>query len=336
MYAGTSAAKFHPCFSCFSLRLCCVVPPDNLPAASSGLSLVEARSSHAAAAKHVLQDEPENPEKQHRPDEDEERKDVLADKRESPAPPQQGDRKRTEHCEKERQDNPRTLPGFELHGRGVSFYVDGSRRTAAARRAGRRAATATIVVARVEHGVALETDRFHENGVVHGQNPSTPRGVEQIAHSSENQGSVPQGGANFTHFSGDSAPIDPALMTVVAATVGEIARRLGGVLFVLDHGLRHSPPTGFCPSGTVRRRCGQSAPTTATRGLSESVKMCKAGLRSVRNGARPHEDLAKNPGKVAGTLRVPFASGRHTPCAVRRLENLQATAHGVCRILFGV
>jgi len=124
--------------------------------------------------KRLLQEEPEDPKKQHRPGEDESRQDVFPGERESPTPPQQGDRKWTQHHEKERQDDPRTLPVSGLHGRGSSFCADENRRTAPARRAGRRAATATIVVACVEHGVALKTDRFRKNGVVHGQNPSTP------------------------------------------------------------------------------------------------------------------------------------------------------------------
>jgi hypothetical protein len=44
-----------------------------------------------------------------------------------------------------------------------------------------------------------------------------PRGVEQIADSSGNQGVAHQGGAKSGALSGDSAPIDPDLAEVVAA-----------------------------------------------------------------------------------------------------------------------
>ena len=42
-----------------------------------------------------------------------------------------------------------------------------------------------------------------------------PRGVEQIANSSGNQGGALQGGAKSGALSGDSAPIDPDLALIV-------------------------------------------------------------------------------------------------------------------------
>ena len=54
-----------------------------------------------------------------------------------------------------------------------------------------------------------------------------PRGVEQIVHSTGNQGVAVQGGAKSGALSGDSVPIDPDLAAVVAAWPGlpETVRR---------------------------------------------------------------------------------------------------------------
>ena len=55
----------------------------------------------------------------------------------------------------------------------------------------------------------------------------TPTGTEHTANSSGNQGIAVQGGAKSGALSGDSAPIDPDLLAVVAAwpTLPQAVRR---------------------------------------------------------------------------------------------------------------
>ena len=67
----------------------------------------------------------------------------------------------------------------------------------------------------------------HKPLICKGLHPVPPRGVEQIANSSGNQGVALPSGAESGAVGGDSAPIDPDLAAVVAAWPGlpEAVRR---------------------------------------------------------------------------------------------------------------